>query len=189
MMLYLTLATRQALMNRASAETLVKRKDFADPTYMSDHVQFYQLCDFLQNEELGKSTHKLLVNLIKSQQNVYTGGNCPTIFRGYGNTFDLLKQGHVAQAKLRRLLVKTFCCTINASNCFKYCDALKEYPDFHFEVAKQYALNSMWKDPTHKKAAAMIKTQRMSIDDESESELEPDSDSELQSDSEPESED
>ncbi|EQB49623.1 hypothetical protein CGLO_11021 [Colletotrichum gloeosporioides Cg-14] len=146
MMLYLTLTTRQALMNCASAETL--------------------------NEGLAKSTRKMFVDYLKTQRKVRTESNCPEIFRAYADTFEILKQGHVVQDKLRRVLVKSFCFKINAPNFFKYCDALKEYPDFHFEVAKQYALNSMWNDPVHKTAAVKIKTQRMSIDDESEPEPE-----------------
>ncbi|KAF3800964.1 hypothetical protein GCG54_00010238 [Colletotrichum gloeosporioides] len=172
MMLYLTLTTRQALMNCASAETLVKREDFTDPNYIANQARFYQLCDFLQNEGLAKSTRKMFVDYLKTQRKVRTESNCPEIFRAYADTFEILKQGHVVQDKLRRVLVKSFCFKINAPNFFKYCDALKEYPDFHFEVAKQYALNSMWNDPVHKTAAVKIKTQRMSIDDESEPEPE-----------------
>ncbi|KAF4912796.1 hypothetical protein CGCVW01_v011004 [Colletotrichum viniferum] len=173
MMLYLTVANRQALMNCTSEDTLVKCEDFAHPDSIEEHADFYRLCDFLQNEKLAKSTQKMLVDFLKSQRKVHNENDCPSIFRAYGNTFNNLARDHVVQAKLRRVLVKSFCCMASASNFFKHCKALKEYPDFLLEVAKQYALNSMWKDSVQKKAAEKIKTQRMSIDDESEPEPEP----------------
>lgn len=170
MMLYLIVASRQALMNCTSEETLVKRKDFANPNAIEGHAKLYQLCDFLQNEQLAESTQKMLVDFLKNQRKIHNESNCPTVFRAYGKTFGVLEPGHVVQAKIRRVLVKSFCSLVNASKFFKYCDILKEYPDFHFEVAKQNALNAMWKDPAQKSIADNTKTQRMLIDDESEAE-------------------
>ncbi|KAF4877492.1 hypothetical protein CGCSCA1_v003133 [Colletotrichum siamense] len=172
MMLYLTVANRQALMNCTPEATLVKRKDFANPNAIEEHAKFYQLCDFLQNEQLAESTQKMLVDFLKSQRKIQNESNCPTVFRAYGKTFGLLEPGHVVQAKIRRVLVKSLCSLVNASKFFKYCDILKDYPDFHFEVAKQNALNAMWNDPAQKSIADNTKTQRMLIDDESEPEAE-----------------
>ncbi|KAK2779740.1 hypothetical protein CKAH01_03088 [Colletotrichum kahawae] len=158
MMLYLTLATRQALMNRKFMDTLVKKEDLAIPNAIESHARFYQLCDFLQNEELAKSTHKMLVDFLKSLRRINTGSNCPGTFRAFGDTFGVFEPGHVAQTSAhpgQELL--------SSRQRFGH-------PDFHFEVAKQYALNSMWNDPVQRSAAEKTKTQRMLIDDESEPE-------------------
>ncbi|KAH0431644.1 hypothetical protein CcaCcLH18_06948 [Colletotrichum camelliae] len=172
MMLYLTLATRQAVMNGKSMnkKALVSREDFATPTGIKAHVQFYQLCDFLRNDKLASSVRDMLVDYLKGLTCLPDESICPKVFRIYAETFGILEPGHVAQAKLRRILVKSFCLYITASVYFKHSAGFESHPEFLTQISKQYILNGMWNDPVHKKAAAMIKTQRMSIDDESEPE-------------------
>ncbi|KAI8167715.1 hypothetical protein KHU50_006436 [Colletotrichum sp. SAR 10_65] len=172
-MLYLTLATRQALGNGASTDTLVNINDFAHPGSIESHVRFYQLCDYLQNEELAKGTHKMLVDFIKSQKTSNVERNVLNFFAAYSDTFAILEQGHAIQARIRRVLVKSFCSAVSPPIFFEHCDNLKQNPDFLLEVTKQYALNSMWKIPTYRSAAEQIKTQRILVDDESEPEREP----------------
>ncbi|KAJ0329722.1 hypothetical protein COL922a_012725 [Colletotrichum nupharicola] len=127
----------------------VELDDFSAATALESHVKFYQLCDFLQNDALAKGVRDMLVRYVKNRDRVHGEDDAPTIFRVYAGAFDLLEPGHVGQAKLRRILVKTFC---------------------RLAVGKQYALNAMWNDPFLRSAAEGIKTQRMLIDDESETE-------------------
>ncbi|CAI0651284.1 unnamed protein product [Colletotrichum noveboracense] len=169
MMLYLTLANRQALMRGSSTnKTLVELDDFSAATALESHVKFYQLCDFLQNDALAKGVRDMLVRYVKNRDRVHDEDDAPTIFRVYAGAFDLLEPGHVGQAKLRRILVKNFCRLAVPSVYFRHCSVLSNYPEFLMEVGKQYALNAMWNDPFLRSTAEGIKTQRMLIDDESE---------------------
>ncbi|KAI8264984.1 hypothetical protein K4K58_011848 [Colletotrichum sp. SAR11_239] len=170
MMLYLTLANRQALVNCKSTETLVKREDFAVPNAIKSHVRFYQLCDFLQNDGLVKGVREMFVGYIKSRSRLQDENAAPNFINAYGGAFNILEPDHVDQAKLRRVLVKNFCRIISHSVHFKHFSILQEYPDFLMEVSKQRVLNAMWHDPTQRSIADNTKTQRMLIDDESEPE-------------------
>ncbi|KAF4856219.1 hypothetical protein CGCSCA4_v001079 [Colletotrichum siamense] len=171
MMLYLTLANRQALMKGDSAnKSIVELDDFATPTHLGHHVAFYQLCDFLQNDGLAKGAWDMIFRYTKCKDRLQDERNAPRVFRAYAAAFDLLEPGHAGQAKLRRLLVKSFCRLITSSLYFKHCSLLSNHPAFLMEVSKQHALNAIWNDPSSRSTAENIKTQRMLVDDESETE-------------------
>ncbi|KAI8292098.1 hypothetical protein K4K59_006310 [Colletotrichum sp. SAR11_240] len=173
MMLYLTLAHRQALMKGSlTNKALVEFDDFATPTALECHVKFYQLCDFLQNQELAASVQKMILDYLKALRNLDDETESPSMFSIFGRSFHLLESGHIVQARLRRALVKSFCLYVNAAMYFKHCSRYGDYPDFLMEISKQYVLNAMWNDPAQRTAAKNFKTQRMLIDDVSESEAE-----------------
>ncbi|KAF5494835.1 hypothetical protein CGCS363_v009871 [Colletotrichum siamense] len=174
MMLYLTLATRQALINPNSEnkKPLVEPNDFKLPTGISSHIQFYQLCDYLQNHELATSVQKMILDYLNLPEDLDDETEAPAMFSIYGRSFDLLEPGHIVQAKIRRALVKSFCLFVNVSMYFKRCSDMQNHPDFLMEISKQYVLNAMWSNPAQRSAAMKIKTQRMLVDDESEPEAE-----------------
>ncbi|KAF9871406.1 hypothetical protein CkaCkLH20_11053 [Colletotrichum karsti] len=171
MELYLRLATRQALLNTAlQTESLVQLHDFLCNNRLVHFLMFYKTCDYLQNRELAKGVQDLFFEFMRNHTSPKVEERWKPYFQTFAHCFDLLEPGHTIQRRLQRFLVKIFCDRVSSEIYFTHCKVLKNRHAFVFEVTQQFALNAMWKDASTKAKADKHKTQRMSVDDDSEAE-------------------